>query len=84
MNSIMKRAADVLRIDEALFRYRNPGEHPEMPTRIPINEDLQIVHYGQGQQYTAHTDHVRRILVDVVHGMHQETLTAHDFCSSSF
>lgn len=57
MDAVIKRAADVLKIDEALFRHRQPGEHPELPSRIPINEDLQIVHYNSGAQYTTHTDH---------------------------
>lgn len=57
MDAVIKRAADVLMIDEALFRHREPGEHPDLPGRIPINEDLQIVHYNQGAEYTTHTDH---------------------------
>jgi len=56
LDSIFRRVADVLRIDEALFRDRLPDERPDMPTRARINEDLQIVHYGKGQEYTAHHD----------------------------
>ncbi|CAJ1967602.1 unnamed protein product [Cylindrotheca closterium] len=57
MDAVIKRAADVLKIDEALMRFRQPGEHPDLPSRIPINEDLQIVHYNQKAEYTTHTDH---------------------------
>lgn len=56
LNSIYRRAADVLRLDEALFRRRTPEEIPDLPTLDPINEDMQIVHYGPGQEYTAHHD----------------------------
>jgi prolyl 4-hydroxylase len=56
MDAIMKRAADVLKIDEALLRHRTQGELPDQSNLKPMNEDLQIVHYAQGQQYTAHHD----------------------------
>jgi prolyl 4-hydroxylase len=57
MNAIFRRGADVLKIDEALMRHRLSDENfPGVPGTKPINEDLQIVHYGQGQQYTAHHD----------------------------
>lgn len=56
MDAILRRGADVLQIDEALFRRRDEDEHPEVPSQNPINEDLQIVHYQTGQQYTAHHD----------------------------
>jgi prolyl 4-hydroxylase len=56
MNAIVRRAADVLKIDEALMRHRTTDEMPDHPNRKPINEDLQVVHYSQSQQYTAHHD----------------------------
>ncbi len=56
MDAIIRRAADVLKIDEALLRARSKDERPEVPFHGAINEDLQIVHYSQGQQYTAHHD----------------------------
>jgi prolyl 4-hydroxylase len=56
MNAIIRRGADVLKIDEALLRTRSTGEMPEVPFLGAINEELQIVHYAQGQQYTAHHD----------------------------
>ena len=56
LNSVYRRAADVLRIDEALFRRRATDEIPELEFKNPINEDMQIVHYSVGQEYTAHHD----------------------------
>lgn len=58
LNVIFRRAADVLRIDEALLRQREPGELSDvLPlSHDKINEDLQVVHYDKGQQYTAHHD----------------------------
>jgi prolyl 4-hydroxylase len=57
MNAIFRRGADVLKIDEALMRHRLPEEiFPGVENNRPINEDLQIVHYGKSQQYTAHHD----------------------------
>lgn len=58
MDAIIKRGADVLKIDEKMFRQRFPEEnlsYSPHPTGS-ISEDLQIVHYLQGQQYTAHHD----------------------------
>ena len=48
VDAVLRRAADALQLDEALFRPHN-GTHA-------INEDLQIVHYQEGQEYTAHHD----------------------------
>jgi prolyl 4-hydroxylase len=56
IDAVYRRAADVLRLDEALLRHREPDEIPDMPTSAPINEALQIVHYNEGQEYTAHHD----------------------------
>lgn len=60
MDAILRRGADVLQIDEALFRRHSANERPpsysDKQNDNPINEDLQIVHYEQGQQYTAHHD----------------------------
>ncbi|KAL7558063.1 hypothetical protein ACA910_009250 [Epithemia clementina (nom. ined.)] len=56
LNSIYQRAADALRLDEALLRRRERDELPDFPTKSAINEDLQTVHYGVGQEYTAHHD----------------------------
>lgn len=56
LNAVIRRAADALRLDEALLRHRVEGEYDELPNKAPLNEDLQIVHYDRGQQYTAHHD----------------------------
>lgn len=58
LNAIFRRAANVLRIDEELLRYRIDGERDEdlYADNRPINEDLQIVSYQEGQFYTPHHD----------------------------
>jgi prolyl 4-hydroxylase len=56
LDAVFRRVADTLRLDEALLRPRLPGEHAELDTPYSLNEDLQIVHYAKGQQYTAHHD----------------------------
>jgi prolyl 4-hydroxylase len=56
MNAIIRRGADVLNINEAMMRTRLPDEIPNVPFKNAINEELQIVHYSVGQQYTAHHD----------------------------
>lgn len=57
MDAILRRGADVLKIDEAMFRSRDQDEmNSYTSSKNAINEDLQIVHYDQGQQYTAHHD----------------------------
>jgi hypothetical protein len=47
VDAIFRRVADTLRLDESLLRDRDPDEHPEMPTRQRLNEELQIVHYDK-------------------------------------
>lgn len=57
LNVIYRRAADALRMDEALFRNRESGELSGLlDHNQKISEDLQIVHYNVGEQYTAHHD----------------------------
>ena len=56
VDAIIRRAADSLKIDEAMMRHRMPDEFPALAKNTPINEDLQVVHYSQSQQYTAHHD----------------------------
>lgn len=56
IDSIYRRAADLLRIDEALLRYRNKNEHPDRINQMTLAEDLQLVHYNVTQEYTAHHD----------------------------
>lgn len=40
---VYRRAADLLRMDEALFRFRAPDEIPELKTKKTIAEQLQLV-----------------------------------------
>lgn len=57
LDAIIKRAADVLRIDEALMRRRMSDEWPNFAGGTgSITEDLQLVHYNVGEQYTGHHD----------------------------
>lgn len=56
VDAIYRRAADLLRIDEALLRKRSPKEIPDWPSRHTAAESLQLVHYGVGDEYTAHHD----------------------------
>eukprot|EP00980_Cylindrotheca_fusiformis_P015962 scaffold4683_cov112-Cylindrotheca_fusiformis.AAC.3 len=61
IDSIIRRSADLLQIDEAYFRRRAKDEEQLLPeSTYPINERLQLVHYGVGQQYTPH--HVRTLI----------------------
>ena len=53
IDSIYRRIADLLRMDEALLRYRDTDEVPELPTKMTIAESLQLVHYAHAQEYTA-------------------------------
>lgn len=55
-DSVYRRAADVMNIDEALLRRRSGNERPDLDFTSSIAEDLQLVHYSVGQQYTAHHD----------------------------
>ena len=54
VDAIYRRAADVMRIDEALLRHRHEDEFPEWPHPKSVAEKLQLVHYSEGQEYTAH------------------------------
>lgn len=61
-DAIYRRAADLMRIDEALMRNRAPtDEMPNIPKGRPytdksIAEELQLVHYSVGQEYQTHHD----------------------------
>lgn len=53
VDMLHRRAADLLQLDEALFRRRTAEEQDILPGRTgPIVEPLQLVHYDLGQQYT--------------------------------
>ena len=56
VDAIYRRAADALRLDEALLRHRLPDEYPELGSSQPLSEDLQLVHYDVSEEYTAHHD----------------------------
>ena len=56
VDSIYRRAADLLGIDESLLRHRSNEEHPELATDHSIAERMQLVHYGEGEEYHAHHD----------------------------
>jgi prolyl 4-hydroxylase len=56
IDTLYRRAADLLRIDEALLRPRSEDEYPHMDSRRSLAEALQLVHYNVGQEYTAHHD----------------------------
>jgi prolyl 4-hydroxylase len=56
IDAIYRRSADLARVDESLLRHRTATEHPELPSKKPCAESLQLVHYGPTQEYTAHHD----------------------------
>jgi prolyl 4-hydroxylase len=61
IDTIYRRAADLMRIDEALMRPRAENEEFSIPPDRPsinhsIAEDLQLVHYAPGQEYQTHHD----------------------------
>lgn len=64
VDSLYKRAADVLRMNEALLRMRRKSEIPEFTdSDIGVAERLQLVHYNVGEQYTPHHDFTMPSLV---------------------
>jgi prolyl 4-hydroxylase len=57
IDAIYRRAADLLKIDEALLRHRDKGEVPERDDHLlTLAEDLQLVNYKETQEYTSHHD----------------------------
>jgi hypothetical protein len=52
IDSIYRRAADLMRIDEALLRHRSKDERPDVIGQQSMGEQLQLVHYDIGQEYT--------------------------------
>jgi hypothetical protein len=53
VDAIYRRAADLLRIDEALFRQRDKDEIPERENKKTLAEELQLVNYkiSQGKDW---------------------------------
>mmetsp|Transcript_106 Transcript_106/g.163 ORF Transcript_106/g.163 Transcript_106/m.163 type:complete len:510 (+) Transcript_106:18-1547(+) len=74
IDSIYRRAADLLQIDEALLRRRTPEEHPELGNSRSIAEELQLVHYDVGQQYTPHHDFMTPTNIHGTQAMRYATL----------
>jgi hypothetical protein len=55
VDTVFRRAADLLDMDEAYFRFRQGNETNLIPeSKGPICERLQLVHYSVGEQYTPH------------------------------
>ena len=48
IDAIYRRAADVMRIDEALLRRRDKSECPDWESKGSLAEHLQLVHYDPG------------------------------------
>lgn len=56
IDAIYRRAADLMQLDEAYLRRRTRDEMPHLSTKNSNAEELQLVHYEVGQQYTPHHD----------------------------
>jgi prolyl 4-hydroxylase len=57
VDAIYRRAADLLKIDEALLRHRDKGEIKNNDDHLhTLAEDLQLVNYKETQEYTSHHD----------------------------
>jgi hypothetical protein len=50
LDVVYRRSADLLGVDESFLRVRNANEHPDIPYRQSMAEQLQLVHYDVGQQ----------------------------------
>ncbi len=74
IDAIYRRSADLLRIDEALLRYRSDDEYPDYGSKKSVAEQLQLVHYNVGQEYTAHHDFGYANAGDKVQGARFATL----------
>jgi prolyl 4-hydroxylase len=56
IDALFRRSADLMQIDEAYLRPRLPEEMSHLATKSANAEQLQLVHYAIGQQYTPHHD----------------------------
>merc|ERR1712003_467831 len=57
VDSLYRRAADVLQLEDSALQHRSP-EFIHEAKHHSTAEDLQIVHYANGQEYTPHHDFV--------------------------
>lgn len=61
VDTIFRRIADLLNVDESLMRDKSRGNYAEgdadnLPTHDRIVEAMQLIRYGPGEEYTAHHD----------------------------
>lgn len=81
IDAIYRRAADLVRIDEALLRPRSMDEYPDLKTKKSIAESLQLVHYGPEQEYTGEVVGVCVLLSclssSLFHFLHDHFLTSY-------
>ena len=56
VDTIYRRAADLMRIDEALLRNRDDDERTDFATHHSVAEPMQLLRYREGEQYTPHHD----------------------------
>jgi prolyl 4-hydroxylase len=56
IDAIYRRSADLMQVDEAYMRTRTAEEMPDLKSKGSNSEQLQLVHYDPGQQYTPHHD----------------------------
>lgn len=56
IDAIYRRAADLMKMDESYLRLRSHQEMPDLSFKGANAEQLQLVHYDVGQQYTPHHD----------------------------
>ena len=59
IDTIYRRAADLMKIDEALLRFRDDDEFPDFPTKRSIGEQLQLVEYQLKNEYTGESLQIR-------------------------
>eukprot|EP00545_Synedropsis_sp_CCMP1620_P002730 CAMPEP_0119007566 /NCGR_PEP_ID=MMETSP1176-20130426/3095_1 /TAXON_ID=265551 /ORGANISM="Synedropsis recta cf, Strain CCMP1620" /LENGTH=485 /DNA_ID=CAMNT_0006959743 /DNA_START=52 /DNA_END=1512 /DNA_ORIENTATION=- len=64
IDAIYRRSADLMQVNEAYMRKRSNDEMPHLKTKGSNSEQLQLVHYDVGQQYTPHHDFAIPSLVD--------------------
>lgn len=64
IDTIYRRSADLMQMNEALFRARHRNDIPELEdSMVSIAERLQLVHYDVGQKYEPHYDFMMPAMV---------------------